>query len=209
MRTPILLASNNSHKLHEVRQILGDRYEIFSPADLGLSFQVDETGETFRDNAILKAEAGARLSEMLTMADDSGLMIDALKGEPGVRSARYGGPGRSDAGRVALVLDRLQGVPQEWRTARFISVIAVAAPDQPTRAVEGVVEGEITEQPRGTGTFGYDPIFLYPPAGKTFAEMDTAEKGSVSHRGLALVRARELLLPYRSLEVFQQPGHIH
>jgi XTP/dITP diphosphohydrolase len=193
MTTQILLASNNPHKLEEFRHILGGDYTVISPADHGLVLDVEETGQTFRENAILKAEAGARLARMLTIADDSGLEIDALGGEPGVLSARYGGPGKGDADRVALVLERLCGVPPAERTARFVAAIAVAAPGTPARTVEARVEGTITESRRGSGSFGYDPIFLYPRAGKSFAEMNAAEKSEVSHRGLALGKARELL----------------
>lgn len=193
MTTQILLASNNPHKLAEFRHILGDDYTVISLADHGLTLHVEETGQTFGENAVLKAEAGAKAGGMLTIADDSGLEIDALGGEPGVFSARYGGPGKSDADRVALVLERLHGVPPEDRTGRFIAAIAVAAPGAPARTVEARVEGIITEEPRGSGTFGYDPIFLYPQVGKTFAEMDAAEKSQVSHRGLALGKARQML----------------
>lgn len=146
---------------------------------------------------MLKAEAGVGLAGTWAVADDSGLEIDALDGQPGVLSARYGGPGMDDAGRVALVLQRLCGIPRERRTARFTCAIAVASPHCVTRVVQAVVEGRITEQPRGEGSFGYDPIFMYPPSGKTFAEMEAMEKGRVSHRGLALTKARHLFTEMR------------
>lgn len=195
MVTQILLASNNPHKIEEFRHILGDRYQVVIPSDLGLALHVDETGQTFRDNAILKAEAGAASASMLTIADDSGLQIDALGGEPGVYSARYGGPGKSDADRVMLVLERMQDVPTAERTARFVAAIAVAAPGRVVRTVEARVEGRISEAPRGAGTFGYDPIFVYPPLARTFAEMPPEEKAQVSHRGLALAQVPDLLIP--------------
>lgn len=173
--------------------MLSNHYAVISPAEAGVTLDVEETGRTFRENAILKAEAGLRASGMLTIADDSGLEIDALDGAPGIFSARYGGAGKSDRDRVALVLERMRGIPPEDRTARFTAAIAVAAPGTPVRTVGARVEGIITEAPRGSGEFGYDPIFLYPPAGKTFAEMDAVEKGQVSHRGMALRKVPELL----------------
>ncbi len=193
MAIPILLASNNPHKLEEFRQILGDTFDVLSPRDLGMVLDVEEAGTTFEENARLKAEALAGASDLVTIADDSGLLVDALGGEPGVRSARYGGPNKSDTDRLELVLERLRGVPAEARSARFVAAIAICGPELPTAVVEGEVEGFITESPRGRGGFGYDPIFLYPPAGRTFGEMPANDKALVSHRGIALRRGRVLL----------------
>jgi XTP/dITP diphosphohydrolase len=128
------------------------------------------------------------------LADDSGLEVDALGGAPGVRSARFGGPGLDDRARTALLLERLRGVPPERRTARFRCVIAVVGLGDRPRTVEGVVEGDIAEAPRGTGGFGYDPVFFHPGFGRTFGELTEAEKSGVSHRALAARRARALLL---------------
>lgn len=193
MTTQILLASNNPHKLIEFRQILGDSFEVLSPADLGLTLDVDETGSTFEENAVLKAEALSRVSGLPTIADDSGLVIDALGGEPGVYSARYGGPEKTDRDRVELVLERLDGIPPEARTARFVSAIGLCRLGSATEVVRGEVDGRITERARGTEGFGYDPIFLYPPSGLTFGEMDALGKAAVSHRGRALRRMRARL----------------
>lgn len=130
---------------------------------------------------------------MRAIADDSGLEVDALGGAPGVRSARYGGPGLDDAGRVARLLDALRDVPDDRRTARFRCVIALVERDGRERIAEGVVEGVIVSAPRGTAGFGYDPVFLYPPLGRTFAELTEQEKARASHRGRAVAALRRLL----------------
>lgn len=152
-----------------------------------------EGDESYRANALAKARAVARAAGALALADDSGIEVDALGGRPGVRSARYGGPGLSDPDRCATLLSELKDVPQERRTARFRCVVALASPDGREEAVEGVVEGIITDAPRGTGGFGYDPLFFYPPLGCTFADLDLSVKNRVSHRGRALALAREVL----------------
>jgi XTP/dITP diphosphohydrolase len=130
---------------------------------------------------------------MMALADDSGLEVDALGGEPGVFSARFGGHGLDDGGRSALLLERLRGVPPARRTARFRCVIAIVAPGGPERVVEGTAEGVIAEAPRGAGGFGYDPVFFYPPLGRTFGELSDQDKARVSHRGAAVRAARALL----------------
>jgi XTP/dITP diphosphohydrolase len=144
-------------------------------------------------NALGKARAAARLSGAVALADDSGLEVDALGGRPGVSSARYGGAGLSDADRCAALLAELSAVASERRTARFRCVVALVSSDGSEEVVEGVVEGRITDAPRGAGGFGYDPVFCYPPLGRTFAELDPALKNGVSHRGKALALAREVL----------------
>lgn len=152
-----------------------------------------ETGATYRDNALLKARAAARLTGLPALADDSGLEVDALGGAPGLFSARYGGPGLDDAGRCARLLAALRGVPEGRRTARFRCVIALVDPRGGEHVVEGVAEGRIAEAPRGGGGFGYDPVFYYPPLGRTFAELTDTEKAEVSHRGRAARALRQLL----------------
>lgn len=152
-----------------------------------------EGDRSYTDNALAKARAAARAARALALADDSGLEVDALGGAPGVVSARFGGEGLSDGQRCALVLDRLRGLPAERRTARFRCVIALADPDGREQTVEGTVEGRIADAPAGAQGFGYDPIFLYPPLGRTFGELDPEAKARVSHRGIALRKAAEAL----------------
>ncbi len=153
----------------------------------------DETGSTYADNALVKARAAAELTGSLAFGDDSGLEVDALDGAPGLFTARFGGAGLDDRGRWELLLTRLRGVPPAQRTARFRCVIALAGAGRPESVVEGVAEGVIADAPRGARGFGYDPVFFYPPLGRTFAELSDAEKARVSHRGLALAAARRLL----------------
>ena len=151
---------------------------------------VPETGETLAENAVLKAEAAAALSGQWAVADDTGLEVEELQGAPGVRSARYAGPEATYADNRARLLAALDGVPEERRHARFRTVIALARPEEPTVTVEGSVRGTILTEERGSGGFGYDAVFYYPPAGKTFAEMTAEEKNAVSHRGQALAALR-------------------
>jgi XTP/dITP diphosphohydrolase len=187
MSTRILLASNNGHKLAEFRGILTPQgVEVVSPADAGISLDVAETGSTFEENARLKADAFCRVADMVAVADDSGLVVDALGGEPGIRSARYAGSGASDADRIELVLQKLRGVPTVQRTARFVAAIALARPGLDTVIFRGEVEGLICSEPRGSFGFGYDPIFYYPSRGRTFGELQPEVKAEVSHRGRAL-----------------------
>lgn len=153
----------------------------------------EETETTYRGNALLKARAAAQLTGAVALADDSGLEVDALGGAPGVYTARFGGPGLDDAGRVALLLAHLRGVPPARRTARFRCVIAIVTPDGDERLAEGIAEGVIAEAPRGRGGFGYDPVFVHPPLGRTFAELAPDEKARVDHRGAAMRAARALL----------------
>jgi XTP/dITP diphosphohydrolase len=168
-------------------------FEIVLVGDVPGAALPPEGDRSYAENALAKARAAARCAGALALADDSGLEIDALDGAPGVLSARVGGEHLTDTERCALVLERLQRVPPERRTARFRCVIGLAEPDGREQTVEGTVEGRIAEAPAGTGGFGYDPIFLYPPLGRTFAELDPADKALVSHRGVALRRAAEVL----------------
>jgi XTP/dITP diphosphohydrolase len=153
----------------------------------------EETGQTYAENALVKARAAARLTGALALGDDSGLEVDALGGAPGLHTARFGGGGLTDRGRWELLLERLRDVPPAQRTARFRCLIALAGPAQGEQVVEGVVEGVIAAAPRGSSGFGYDPVFFYPPLGRTFGEISDEEKQRVSHRGKALAAVRRLL----------------
>ena len=182
----LVLASKNQHKLVEMQTILGQLgLEVVLESQVGVDVDVEETGVTFAENALLKAKAVMEASGMAAIADDSGLMVDALNGEPGVYSARYGGKG-SDPERTAFLLENMKDVPQEKRTARFVSAIACALPDGRVVTAEGACEGTILFAARGDNGFGYDPVFYVPELGKTFAEADGPEKNAISHRGNAL-----------------------
>jgi XTP/dITP diphosphohydrolase len=197
----LLLATSNLHKLEEFRAIFSDLHlRLLSLSDLQLTTDVEETGSTFAENAELKARAYAQMSQMLTLADDSGLEIDALGGAPGVHSARYLGKETSYEERFRVILEKLQGLPTDQRSSRFRCVIALAGPSGNILMVEGVVEGVIADRPCGTHGFGYDPIFFLPELGKTFAELEPEHKNRISHRALAAQSARKLLedWPYDS-----------
>jgi XTP/dITP diphosphohydrolase len=171
----------------------GVPYDVVVLADVPGATLPEETGTSYEANALIKARAAATMTGVLAVADDSGIEVDALGGEPGVFSARFGGEGLDDAGRVAHLLARLHGVPAARRTGRYRCVLALATPDGASRCVEGTVEGVVLTEPRGAGGFGYDPVFLYPPLGRTFAEITPAEKDRVSHRGAAMRALRPLL----------------
>lgn len=182
----LVLASKNRHKLQEMQTILGQLgLEVVLESDVGVDVEVEETGTTFEENALLKARAVMEASGMAAIADDSGLVVDALNGAPGVYSARYGGRD-SDAARTALLLENMKDAAEGQRTARFVSAIACALPDGRVVTGRGTCEGVILFEPRGDNGFGYDPVFYVPQLGKTFAEADSWEKNSVSHRGNAL-----------------------
>ena len=182
----LVLASKNRHKLAEMQTILGELgLEVVLESEVGVDVDVEETGKTFEENALLKAKAVMEASGMAAIADDSGLEVDALHGAPGVYSARYGGKD-SDAARTALLLENMRDVPQEKRTARFVSAIACALPDGRVVTARGVCEGTVLFETRGDNGFGYDPVFFVPELGMTFAEADGARKNAVSHRGNAL-----------------------
>ncbi len=193
MRT-LLLATTNDHKLDEYRAIFrGLPFQMLSLRDAQIDTDVEETGSTFAENATLKACFYAQAANMLVLADDSGLEIDALGGAPGIYSARFAGRETSYSERFRLILARLQDVPPSQRTARFRCAIALAEPSGYTRVVEGIIEGLIAESPRGENGFGYDPIFFVPEFGQTTAEMAAEEKHRISHRGRAAEAARRLL----------------
>lgn len=188
----LLIATGNRHKFHEFQALLaGLPAELLSLSDAGIVDEVEETGTTFRENARLKAEGYAAHAGRLTLADDSGLEIAALGGKPGVLSARYGGV-RGDE-QLALVLRELDGVPFHERLARFVCVLAIAGPGLETQFVEATVPGVIDFEPKGSHGFGYDPIFYLLDRGMTMAELPPEEKDTLSHRGLAVARARPLL----------------
>ena len=181
----LLVATHNAGKLAELRTLLRDApVALVSLADVGIGVDVEETGATLEENAALKATAYARLAGLRTLADDSGLEVDALGGAPGVYSARYAGPDATDGERIAKLLGNLACHPQPW-TARFRCVIAVAEPDGGAALYEGACEGVIISAPRGDNGFGYDPVFLLPEYNRTMAELTDAEKNAVSHRGIA------------------------
>ena len=191
----LLVATRNKGKLRELASLLsGLPMRVVSLDDVGIDDEVEETGATFEENAVLKATAYARASGLTTLADDSGLEVDALGGEPGVRSARYAGPDADDAARVGLLLRRLREAPGGGRQARFRCVIAVAEPDGGARTFAGECEGVIADAPRGRNGFGYDPVFLLPGTGRTMAELSSEEKDAVSHRGMAARRAAAALI---------------
>ncbi|GAC1399784.1 MAG: RdgB/HAM1 family non-canonical purine NTP pyrophosphatase [Chloroflexota bacterium] len=194
MPLDLLLATNNPHKMNEFRKLLDtSMFRVIKPEDIGIALEVAETGETFADNAALKAEAFCTASQLPALADDSGLVVDALGGAPGIYSARYGGPGLSDTDRTHLVLKHMAQTSAALRGARFVAAIALARPGLDTFICEEEVEGVITFEPLGSYGFGYDPIFYYPPAAKTFAEMLAEEKDSVSHRGKAIAKVSDFL----------------
>lgn len=188
----LAIATNNQHKLQEIRAILGDSFEeLLSLKDLGIDVDVEETGTTLEENALIKARAILALSGIATLADDTGLMVDALNGAPGVYSARYAGEEHNDAKNRALLLKNLNGVKD--RSAHFATVIALCYPNGKTLTASGRVNGEILLSERGTEGFGYDSLFFSTELGKTFAEATQAEKDSVSHRGRALRAMLELV----------------
>lgn len=189
----LLLATNNPGKVREFRRLLdGCGFEIVTPADLGLALDVEESGATYAENAVLKARAFAEAAGCAALADDSGIEVDALGGGPAMYSARYGGEGLDDVQRSALLLNELQGVPDGLRTARYRAVVALALPGDDVRTFEGVQEGRIGHAPRGAGGFGYDPVFLVD-GGRTQAEISADDKDRISHRGQAVRLAREYL----------------
>ncbi len=191
----LLIATRNPHKMQELAQILaGVPIALRSLADLGILEEVEETGATYAENAILKAVAYARLSGMRALADDSGLEVEYLGGEPGLRSARYAGEGSPNQARIAKLLGKLEGIPWDQRKARFVCVIAIAGPDSVISLYEGTCDGVITTEPRGEGGFGYDPIFYMPEFGCTMAELTEQVKNRVSHRARAVQAAVPYLL---------------
>jgi len=190
----LLLATTNKGKAAEYRYLLkGLDFELVTLDQAGISREAEENYNTFEENARSKAEFYAALSGLLTLGDDSGLEVDALGGEPGVRSSRYAGDNVSDAERVNFLLNKLSHIPQDRRRARFKCVIAIAQPGKMTQTVEGTCEGFIALEPKGDNGFGYDPVFYLPEYGKTIAELAPEIKNRISHRGQAAEKARSLL----------------
>jgi XTP/dITP diphosphohydrolase len=190
----LIFATGNENKMKEIRMILADcGYEILSMKEAGIQADIVEDGSTFEENAIIKATAISKLCGCLVLADDSGLEIDYLNKEPGIYSARYMGEDTSYDIKNAALIERLNGVPDEQRTARFVCAIAAAFPDGRVEVKRGTIEGRIAYEPAGENGFGYDPIFYVPEFGKTTAQLDPEEKNKVSHRGNALRLIREVL----------------
>ena len=193
----IVFATGNQGKLREVKKILADlNVDIVSMKEEGIQIDVDENGTTFAENAQIKATAIGAHTDAIVLADDSGLVIDALNGEPGIYSARYLGEDTSYRLKNQNLIDRLEGVPDEKRTARFVCAIAAALPDGTVLHTEGTIEGIIGYEERGENGFGYDPIFYVPKLGKTTAELTDDEKNAISHRGSALEKMKVLLREY-------------
>ncbi len=190
----ILIATNNKGKIKELQELLKDTgIELTTPAQINLELDIVEDGNTYAENASKKAVAFAQASGLVSLADDSGLEVDALDGAPGLYSARYSPkPNATDRDRRLYLLQNLQDKPRLW-TARFHATIAVAIPNGETRLTEGFCEGEIIPEERGTGGFGYDPIFLLPELGKTMAELSMEEKNRLSHRARAVMKAKPIL----------------
>jgi XTP/dITP diphosphohydrolase len=190
----LLIATNNKGKVKELRELLKEiSVELVMPADINLNLDVVEDGRTYAENAVKKALAFAQASKMISLADDSGLEVDVLGGAPGLYSARYSPkPGASDADRRAYLLENLKDKPRPW-TAHFHATIAIATAEKTVQLAEGNCHGEIVPEERGTGGFGYDPIFLFPELGKTMAELDMEQKNRLSHRARAVMTAMPIL----------------
>jgi len=193
----LLIATNNKGKVKEIKAILQNlEIELILPADIGLELDVEEDGQTYAENATKKALAFSHASGLTSLADDSGLEVDALGGAPGLHSARYAPlPNATDADRRATLLKNLNGKPRPW-TARFRATVAVASPERGVKLAEGICPGAIVPNERGEGGFGYDPIFLLEDLNKTMAELEMDEKNCLSHRGQALCKAIPILLEF-------------
>ena len=184
----VVLASKNRHKLEEISKITEQfDMELILQSELGVDIDVEETGTTFEENSFLKADGVMKATGLPALADDSGIAVDALNGEPGVYSARYGFDDTlDDWGRLELLLKNTEHVPDGQRQAQFVCVITMVTPDGKTIQARGEIHGELTREPKGENGFGYDPIFYYPPLGKTTAELSPEDKNQVSHRANAL-----------------------
>lgn len=189
----VIFATKNKGKIKEIQAVLGDSYEVITMEEAGINTDIDETGTTFEENAAIKAETVRDLCGEIVLADDSGLEIDYLNGEPGIYSARYMGHDTSYDIKNKNLIDRLTDVPDEKRTARFVCAVAAAFPDKPTIVVRGTMEGIIGYEIKGKNGFGYDPIFFLPEYGMTSAELSPEEKNRISHRGKALRAVKEKL----------------
>ncbi len=193
-KSKIVFATGNAGKLKEAGEILKDLgIEVLAAKEMGIGISVEENGSTFEENAIIKAKAMAEVCGEIVLADDSGLEIDYLNKEPGIYSARYMGEDTPYSIKNAALVKRLEGVPEERRTARFVCVIAAVFPDGEVRTTQGVIEGRIGYEEKGDNGFGYDPIFYVPELGRTTAELSDSEKNAISHRGKALRKMKEEL----------------
>lgn len=185
----IIIATSNEGKMKEFKKLLAnENIEVLSMKEAGINIEIDENGTTFEENASIKAKAVCAVANTLCLADDSGLVIDYLDGEPGIYSARYLGHDTPYEEKNRIIIDRLKGVEEEKRTARFVCAVAAAFPSGTVMTITDTMEGKIANEPAGCGGFGYDPIFFFPPKGITSAEMSPEEKNEVSHRGKALRR---------------------
>ncbi|MDD5190312.1 MAG: XTP/dITP diphosphatase [Dehalococcoidales bacterium] len=194
MLPKLLLATNNAGKIREIRVLLsGIPYEIITPKEVGINIDVDESGTTYEANARLKAITLMQASGFTALGDDSGLEVEALQGEPGIRSARWAGEKATDADRIAYLLEKLKDVPPAKRQARFVCMVAIAEPNGKIHICEGECQGVITLSPQGSFGHGYDPVFFVPEYGKTMAELSMETKNRISHRGQAVRKAREVL----------------
>ena len=197
MRQRLIFATGNEHKMKEIREILDEsKYEIVSMKEAGVDIDIVEDGTTFEENALIKAKAVMKVTGQLTLADDSGLEIDALNGEPGIYSARYMGEETSYHIKNVNLIERLTGVPDGKRTARFVCCVAAAFPDRKTEVVRGTIEGRIGYKEEGENGFGYDPIFYVPEYGCTTASMSSETKNAISHRGKALQLIKPVIGAY-------------
>lgn len=190
-----MLATGNRHKVEEISGMLADsRLKLRSLAEFPGAPEVVEDGTTYRENALKKARSAAAFTGIAALADDTGLEVEALDGQPGLYAARFAGEGCTFQDNIRKLLHLLKGVPPDRRGARFVSVLALVEPGGRERVVEGELQGQITEAQTGIGGFGYDPVFFVPEAGKTLAELTAEEKNRISHRRRALDKARALIV---------------
>ncbi|MCY7790491.1 XTP/dITP diphosphatase [Bacillus haynesii] len=190
----VIIATKNEGKVREFKAMLEPRgYDAKSLLDIGYTPEIEETGQTFEENAVIKAETISKETGKIVIADDSGLSVDYLGGSPGVYSARYAGEEKNDLANLKKLLKELEGVEKEDRSARFRCALALCIPGHETKTVEGSVEGYITDEPRGTNGFGYDPVFLVKDKDQTMAELSSGEKNKISHRAEALKKLSALL----------------
>ena len=197
----IIFATGNAGKVKEIQKIMADTgREVLSMKEAGIVADPEENGKTYEENALIKARAVAAKTDQIVMADDSGLEVDALNKEPGIYSARYMGEDTSYTIKNANIIERLEGVPDEQRTARFVCAIAAVLPDGTELTTRATIEGRIGYEEKGSNGFGYDPIFYVPEYGKTTAELSEEEKNAISHRGKALELMKEELKKYEGID---------
>ena len=193
MDKKIIFATGNADKLREIRMILGDDWEVVSQKEAGIEADIVEDGTSFEDNAVIKAQTIAKLAGKMALADDSGLVVDAMDGMPGIYSARFMGEDTSYDIKNAAIIEKLNGLEGKDRSARFVCAIAAAWPDGTLITCRGIMEGQIAKKSAGVNGFGYDPIFYLPEYGCTSAELPPEEKNRISHRGKAMRMMRKLL----------------